>query len=206
VWKASTRRPQPGPGRNACRDLLESGFMARTRHWAAAAALLLLWTAGAGAGEVPRQAAEYTIQLGAGKTIALSQYKGKAVVLVFILTYCRHCQRTIGFLNKAQNDYGPRGLQVLACAIDDNAQLALPLFLRYFKPPFPVGYNTDKGAAALAFMQYNKLATMPLLAFIDRQGVIRAQYDAHDQKFFGDNHEQNLRAQIESLLKPTNKK
>ena len=41
---------------------------------------------------------------------------------------------------------------------------------------------------------------MPLLAFIDRQGTIRAQHEGDDEKFFGDQQEQNLRAQIEALL------
>jgi hypothetical protein len=42
---------------------------------------------------------------------------------------------------------------------------------------------------------------MPILAFIDRQGVIRAQYEG-DDKFFGeDQREKNLRAKIEELLK-----
>jgi hypothetical protein len=31
--------------------------------------------------------------------------------------------------------------------------------------------------------------------------MIRAQFEADDEKFFGDQHEQNLRAQIEELLK-----
>jgi hypothetical protein len=46
-----------------------------------------------------------------------------------------------------------------------------------------------------------KVPIMPMLAFIDRQGTIRAQFEGDDEKFFGDQHEQNLRAQIEALLK-----
>ena len=64
-----------------------------------------------------------------------------------------------------------------------------------------MGYND--GATALDFMQHSmvKIPIMPMLAFIDRQGMIRAQFEADDEKFFGDQHEQNLRAQIETLLK-----
>jgi cytochrome oxidase Cu insertion factor (SCO1/SenC/PrrC family) len=36
----------------------------------------------------------------------LSQYKGHPVVLAFILTYCTHCQMTVGVLSKLQNEYG----------------------------------------------------------------------------------------------------
>jgi len=173
--------------------------MIRHRNLPAAAALLSLGAIGLQAGDLPRQAPEFTMQLTGGKILTLSQYKGKPVVLAFILTSCPHCQRTVGYLSKAQTDYGPRGLQVLASALDDNAPLALPLFLKNFNPPFPVGYNT--GVAALKFMQIANLPMMPLLAFIDSQGIIRAQFEGHDGKFFGDDHEQNLRAQIEALLK-----
>jgi hypothetical protein len=40
---------------------------------------------------------------------------------------------------------------------------------------------------------------MPLMAFLDRQGDIRAQYEG-DDPFFGDQLEENLRRQIEALL------
>jgi len=92
-------------------------------------------------------------------------------------------------------------LQVLACAIENGAQLAVPAFIKNFNPPFPVGYND--GSTAISFMQHPvvKVPIMPMLAFIDREGMIRAQFEADDEKFFGDGQEQNLRAQIEALLK-----
>jgi peroxiredoxin len=170
------------------------------------AALALVPFLAHGAGPA-RPAPEYTINRNGAAPITLSQYKGKPVVLAFILTYCSHCQRTIGFLIKDQNEYGPRGLQVLACAIENASSLAVPAFIKNFNPPFPVGFSD--GSTALAFMQHPavKIPIMPMLAFIDRQGIIRAQYEGDDEKFFGDQHEQNLRTQIEALLKaPAGKK
>ena len=171
--------------------------MAKKRCLAALALIPLL----AQAAEPLRKAPQYTINRNGAPPLTLSQYIGKPVVLAFILTYCSHCQRTVGFLIKDQNEYGPRGLQVLACAIENGAQLAVPAFIKNFNPPFPVGYND--GSTALDFMQHPvvKVPIMPMLAFIDRQGMIRAQFEADDEKFFGDEHEQNLRTQIEALLK-----
>jgi len=172
--------------------------MVAKRAWAPLALLIPLIAL---AETLPRKAGEYIINRNNEKPIALSAYKGKPVVLAFILTYCSHCQRTVGFLSKDQEEYGPRGLQVLACAIENGAQLAVPNFVKNFKPPFPVGYND--GATAMAFMEHVmvKVPIMPMLAFIDRQGMIRAEYEGDDEKFFGEQHEQNLRAQIEALLK-----
>ena len=150
------------------------------------------------AADLPRKAPDFTINLPGGKTLPLSQYKGHPVVLAFILTTCSHCQKTVGVLAKDQAEYGPRGLQVLASAIEQNAQAALPLFIQNFRPPFPVGYNTQEAAGA--FMQpTGPVPMMPLLAFIDRQGNIRAQHEG-EEPFFND-LEQNLRKEIEALLK-----
>ena len=41
-----------------------------------------------------------------GQPLHLSQYKGKVVVMAFILTTCSHCQRTTGYLNKLQKELG----------------------------------------------------------------------------------------------------
>ena len=42
---------------------------------------------------------------------------------------------------------------------------------------------------------------MPILAFIDRQGVIRAQYEGDDKFFAEDQQVKNLTDKIEELLK-----
>jgi thiol-disulfide isomerase/thioredoxin len=150
------------------------------------------------AAQLPRKAPDYIINLPGGKTLPLSQYKGHPVVMAFILTTCPHCQMTVGVLAKLQNEYGPRGLQVLASAVEPNAEAALPLFIKNFHPPFPVGYNA--GPSAGEFIQpTGKLPMMPLLAFIDRQGNIRAQHEG-EEPFFAD-LEKNLRLEIEALLK-----
>jgi peroxiredoxin len=154
----------------------------------------------AGAAEVPRQSPEYAINLLGGKQVSLSQYRGKVVALAFILTYCPHCQKTVGYLSALQNEYGPRGFQVLASAIEDMAAMALPDFIKRFQPPFPVGFNERNGV--LEYLQHPAMfrLMMPQLVFIDRTGTIRAQYSG-DDKFFGDDQEKNLREQVETLVK-----
>ena len=67
----------------------------------------------AAAAQIPRPAPDLTINLNAGKRLQLSAYKGKAVVLAFILTTCSHCQATTGLLSQLNAEYAPRGLQIL---------------------------------------------------------------------------------------------
>jgi len=122
------------------------------------------------------------------------------VALAFILTSCPDCQRTVRVLIQNQNEFGPRGFQVLASAIEEKARTDVPGFVRQFNPPFPVGYNQLR--QALDFMQHPPMVgpIMPLLAFIDREGVIRAQYEGQEPFLAADQVEKNLRAKILELL------
>ena len=166
-------------------------------RWIPAALLLGVLLTPAPAADLPAKASNFTINLVDGKTLPLSQYKGHPIVLAFILTSCPHCQMTIGVLSKLQNEYRPRGLQVLASAIEADAQAHVPLFVKNFAPSFPVGYNTGAVADSLIHPT-GKLPMMPLLGFIDKQGYLRAQHEG-EEPFFND-LEQNLRKEIEALL------
>lgn len=154
------------------------------------------------AAELPRKAPDLAVAMPAGKAIHLSEYKGKVVAVIFILTTCSHCQKTVGLLSKLQTQYAPGGVfQVLASAIQEGAAAAVPGFVKAFNVPFPVGYNDP--ITAVTFMQHPPAVGphMPMLAFVDRAGNIRSQFEGDDEKFFGPQQEQNLRAQIEALLK-----
>ena len=172
------------------------------RRMALSLAVLAL-TAALPAQQLPRKSPEFTINMTGGKPpILLSNYKGKVIVLATILTTCPHCQHSITLLTKLQNELGPRGLQVVSCAIVQEApELAVPLFIKQFNPPFQVGYTGDT-KAVLDYYQYspNNLPKMPMLAFIDRQFNIRAQHQGGEEAFFGEQQEANLRKEIEALL------
>ncbi len=166
------------------------------------AALTLLTTAMPAAPILPRPSPDFAINLGQGKQVRISQYKGKIVVVAFILTYCSHCQKVVGVLSKMQNDYGARGLQVLASATEDMAAAALPGFLRQYAPPFPVGVNTTN--EFIAYMQHAPMLQlyMPGLVFIDKDGVIREQYEGRDTFLEESSVEKNIRAKVEEMLRP----
>lgn len=154
------------------------------------------------AATLPRQAPDLTIHLNGGKNLQLSSYKGKAVVIAFILTTCSHCQYTTGILSRLQTQYGPQGLQVLESAIDQGAEAFVPRFIQQFAPPFPVGFNDFN--TAQEFMQHSPmlLLHMPGVVFIDRAGRIAAQYEGDDPDLANGVQEGKLRAHIEQILKP----
>ena len=152
--------------------------------------------------EVPRKAGEWAIQVPNAKPISLADYKGKPVVLAFVLTTCPHCRHCVELLNKLQPDYARRGVNIVASAIDQNPATAVPLFIKYMHPPFPVGFNDPNAVLAFAGYSPSRLPHMPILLFIDRQGTVREQHDGAEPDYFGDKEEDSLRKSIDSLLTP----
>jgi len=155
-----------------------------------------------GAASLPRKAADLQIQMNGAKPIELSQYRGKPVVLAFILTTCPHCQYTTGLLVKLQTEFVSKGLQVIECAMNDGAAADVPNFIKRFQTNFPVGYSTDQ-VGVLSFLQHPQTAIphMPMLAFIDRHGVIREQYQGIGELLSDEaGQEENLRVEIGRLI------
>jgi peroxiredoxin len=165
-----------------------------------AAVCAAVLAASAQAAEIPRKSPDFSINLGAGKQLKLSQYQGKLVALLFILTTCTHCQAAVRCFIQEQNALGPRGFQVLASAIEDDAPANVPAFVHQFQTPFPVGYN--QVGPVMDFMQLPPMVGphMPLVAFIDRQGIVRAQYGGHEPFFAEDQMAKNIHAKIVQLL------
>ncbi len=160
---------------------------------------LTLW---AGGSPVPRKAPAFGIQTAPEKYIWLSDYSGRPVILAFILTDCTHCQYTTGLLGKIQRDYADSGLQVIESAIDTMSALHIPEFLKKLNPPFPVGYNDQDYAAT--FLGYGATDPMfaPQIVFIDKAGMIRAQFGGDDPKLLKEVQDKTLRETLDQMLKP----
>ena len=163
------------------------------------------------AATLPRKAPDISLQMVDGKPVQLGQFKGKVVALAFILTDCPHCQQAVNLLAKLQGEYGSRGFQAVASAIDDMAATSVPDFVRRFNPPFPVGYNPRNFVVQYLQHPSEERLLMPQIVVLDREGTIQAQYAA-DEMFAdaeGGGWEQNLRMEIEQLLRkpaPVSKK
>ncbi len=82
--------------------------------------------------------------------------------------------------------------------MNDNPDL--PGFIQRFQPPFPIG--TAASQTALDYLQWpaDQRPLVPLMVFIDRKGMIRAQYSGLDEKFFDDQQDQHIREVAQKLL------
>jgi len=153
------------------------------------------------AAEIPRAAPDLPIPLPSGKKVKISDYRGKVLCFVFILTTCPHCQKTTQLLEGVYKDLAPKGFEVLEAALNENPDV--PSFVANFKVPWPVG--TAGVLSAIDFIQLpkDKRPLVPFVVFIDRKGMIRAQYTGADEGFFDAQQEQHIRDEAGKLLNET---
>jgi peroxiredoxin len=165
-------------------------------------ALLLCGAAIAAPPKLPRPSPNFLIQLAPGPgQISPAQYKGKAVIMALIMTTCPDCQNATQFLSQMQKEYGPRGLQVLGVAFNEDAAKLTPAFIQALKPIFPVGYAGRLDVVKYLGRERSDEIWVPVMVFIDRKGIIRYQHQGDDAFYKNNNAEKNIRAHIEELLK-----
>jgi hypothetical protein len=147
--------------------------------------------------DLPKPSPELKVTLTNGQEFQLSSLRGKVVALQFIFTTCPHCQHLCETTGKLLPQYEPRGFRAVAVACNDGADTLAPEFVKQFNVAYPVGIGNVE-------MMFGYIGTppkpfrLPLLSFIDRKGMIRAQYTGEDA-FFTD-EEANMRKTIEQLL------
>jgi len=153
----------------------------------------------------PRPAGEFVIHMTDGSQKLLSSYKGKVILVAFMHTTCSHCQHTAGILAKVNNDYAAKGVQILGVAFDQGAQQGIPTFLKITGANFPVGFAPQDQVEK--FTHANGDYYVPMLAFIDRTGVVRTQAISYGDpnpevdKFLGEEAEANIHKELDKLLK-----
>jgi len=162
-------------------------------------ALAVTLAVGALVAAVPRPLADMQIPLPQGKLINLKSYRGKVLVVALITTECATCIKSIDILNRMQQEFGSKGVQMVAVAGDQNAQYVIEPFVQRYRPLFPVGYLNIEQMARLGDISPKENHNAPILIFVDRKGMVR-------QQVFGENplfktEEASLRQLIQDMLK-----
>jgi peroxiredoxin len=167
------------------------------------AALLLTGTLTVQAAEVPRPSPDYTYVMPDGTQQKLSQYKGKIILLEFLLVTCNHCQNTARIFNRIQKEYAAKGVQTVGISIrsDVTSSDMRSFSSQYGGDSFPVGKSMDN-SHPYAYLQHsimNPTFYVPQIVIIDRNFVIREYYPGGDPRL-GNNEEAVLRAALDKLV------
>ncbi len=133
-----------------------------------------------------------------GKTVSLSEYKGRKVVMVeFWGTWCDICNSEIPELLKLYSEWKGRGFEFLAVAVPPGDADEVRRFIREKKLPYPTFLDEDLTVAAKL---YGLAGPIPLKVLVDHRGIVRY---AHVGGYPAGNGE--LSQAIEDLVKEMNR-
>jgi peroxiredoxin len=104
-----------------------------------------------------------------GKTAKLSDFRGKVVLLDFWATWCPPCRKSLPETQKLHQQYGEKGLAVLAIS-DEDSRTVTP-FLKENRYTFPT-YLDAKSVAGTAY----NVSAIPTVAVIDRGGHLASYF------------------------------
>src|SRR6202020_2636154 len=83
-------------------------------------------------------APDFTLVSLDGKSMKLSDLRGKAVLLNFWATWCGPCKIEMPWFVELQNEYGSQGLQIVGVAMDDSGKDDIAKFVKEMGVNYPV--------------------------------------------------------------------
>ncbi|GEM_PF-495688 len=112
-------------------------------------------------------APDFTLQSLDGKSVRLSDLRGKAVLLNFWATWCSPCKIEMPWFIELQKQYGSQGLQIVGVAMDDSSKEDIAKFASDMGVNYPVLLGKEAVGDA-----YGGVPALPETFFIGRDGKI----------------------------------
>jgi peroxiredoxin len=125
-------------------------------------------SAAAGSPAKGQLAPEFALQSLDGKTVRLSDLRGKAVLLNFWATWCSPCKIEMPWFVDLQKQYAAEGLQVVGISVDEDASPdELTKFAKELGVNYPILLAKDNVEESYGGIQF-----LPVTIFIGRDGKI----------------------------------
>ena len=102
-----------------------------------------------------------------GKSVKLSDYKGKVVLLNFWATWCGPCKIEIPWFKEFETTYKNQGFAVLGVAMDDDGWEAVKPYIKEKE----VNYRVVVGTEQVSLL-YGDVESLPTTFVIDREGRV----------------------------------
>ena len=130
-----------------------------------------------------------------GKTVRLSDFKGKVVLPDFWATWCGPCREEIPEFVQLQKQYAGKGFTMMGIALDDEGASVVKPFAQKLGMNYPVVIGNIQVASA-----YGGIQAIPLTFLIGRDGKILKTYlGARDKSEF----QQDIQSALQTKS-PTN--
>jgi thiol-disulfide isomerase/thioredoxin len=112
-------------------------------------------------------APDFSLESLDGKTMRLSDLRGKAVLLNFWATWCGPCKIEMPWFVDLQNKYGSQGLQIVGVAMDDASKEDIGKFAKDMGVNYPILIGKESVGD-----QYGGVPALPESFLIARDGKI----------------------------------
>ena len=112
-------------------------------------------------------APDFSLQSLDGKTMRLSDFRGKAVLLNFWATWCGPCKIEMPWFIDLQKEYGSQGLQIVGVAMDDASKEDIAKFAKDMGVNYPILIGKDSVGE-----EYGGVNGLPESFLIARDGHI----------------------------------
>ena len=122
-------------------------------------------------GKERRDAPDFALKDADGKTVRLSDYRGKVVVLDFWATWCGPCKIEIPWFMEFQRQHKDQGFEVIGVSMDDDGWDTVKPFVQKLGINYRVVLGNDDVANA-----YHGVEALPTTFLIDRDGKIAATH------------------------------
>lgn len=132
-------------------------------------------------------APDFTLPTTDGKTLKLSDLKGKVVIIDFWATWCSPCRKGIPDLIELKKKYGAKGFEIVGVSVDTDTKNEVIPFMKEYKINYPVVYGNMN-----VYQQYGGIRAIPTSFVIDKQGKIVASYEGLMSKETYENHIKKL--------------
>jgi thiol-disulfide isomerase/thioredoxin len=120
--------------------------------------------------EKPRLAADFALPDLAGKTVRLSNFKDRVVLVDFWATWCIPCLEELPDLKALYAKHKERGFVIVGISIDDMGKEVVGPFVKENQVPYPILL------AGLDPVEGFPVRGLPTAYLIDRQGFIVKKY------------------------------
>lgn len=112
-------------------------------------------------------APDFSLESLDGKTMRLSDFRGKAVLLNFWATWCGPCKVEMPWFVDLQNQYGSQGLQIVGVAMDDASKEDIGKFAKDMGVNYPILIGKESVGD-----QYGGVPALPETFLIGRDGKL----------------------------------
>src|SRR5689334_1797690 len=134
------------------------------------------------------QAPDFTLTTLDGKSVKLSDYRGKAVLINFWATWCAPCKIEMPWFVELYQQYKPKGFEIVGIAMDDSGQKEISDFVKEMKVNYTILQGTEKVGDDYGGVQF-----MPETFILDRNGkIVKTIFGLHSESDFEDGIKQAL--------------